>query len=166
MHRTSERLARISAGGGSRISHSLPVIRVFPAAPAREHSARDRNRRIRRLIQPQRVIRPVNAEGRIDHRQEHLQFQSGRHARLASWWRSAPVRYCDGFGFNTLPPAQLKPVSSWRATERCGDDLIVLRLRDLQLRTPDDRINARIDKWRQCYRARNGDAVFQIPPGA
>src|SRR5690242_2599531 len=44
----------------------------IPSGPGREHASGDRNWSRTFRIEAQRVVGPVNAERRVDHRQKHL----------------------------------------------------------------------------------------------
>ena len=60
----------------------------------------------------------------------------------------------------------IEPCIQRRATEGRTDHLVELLGCNLQLRRPHDRIDARIDERRQCYRPGNRDAVLQVRPHA
>src|ERR1700721_1657388 len=85
------------------------------------------------LIQPQRVVSPVNAEWRVHHRQEHLQFQASGHA-----W--PPVRGAQDLKVLGWYLAQLterfsalavKSSVQCRTSELGTNDLIILHCGDL-----------------------------------
>src|ERR1700678_791334 len=140
-------------------------------AGVREHAGRDWNRRCRRAIQPQRVVSPVNAERRVDHRQEHLELEASRHSRPPVR-RSQNLQLIRGLRIqNASRSATGARRSARRLAERgtaelLADHLIVLHLRNLQLRRPDNRIDSQIREWRYRHRPINRDAVFKVGDNA
>src|SRR6266567_6174026 len=81
-HREPESLAWLPQQETGSVRIHCQVISVVPSRASWEHGARNGDWRVRRTVEPQRIVGPVDAEGRINHRQEHLQFESRRDARL------------------------------------------------------------------------------------
>ena len=67
-------------GGGVGVDGE--VIGIVAGGGVGEHGAGDRDGRNRGVVQAQRIVGPVDAEGRVDDGQEHLKFESGGHSRL------------------------------------------------------------------------------------
>src|SRR5207245_2741501 len=97
----------------------------------REHTARNRNRRLGQFVEPKRVICPVNAERGVHYRQEDLQLKTHRRSRL-------PVRIAQ----RRQILAELKLLSAYaglekwvqgRAAERCAVDGVELPIINAQL---------------------------------
>ena len=158
-HGEAECLARLPQliGRGKRITSEL--ICVISRGAQREHAASDWNWSIHRRIQTQWVIRPVDTERRIDHGQEHLQLQPGRHSGrpVRPWHRMQVLRE-----FLRGPANAVETNVESRTAEDGAIDQIVLGVVDLQLGGSEDRFHAHIDEWRQCHRTSDGNAVLQI----
>src|ERR1035438_7049178 len=75
-HREPERLPRLSQLETRRVNIHRLAVGVIARRTRREHATRNRNWRICQRVESQRVVCPINAEGRIHHRQEHLQLQT------------------------------------------------------------------------------------------
>jgi len=146
-HGEPESLARFSQQEAGAVGIDCQMISVVTGRARREHGAGNRNRRIGLLVEPQRVIGPIDTERRVHHRQEHLQFESGRGTR-------PPVRRTQNLqivrrrriqDFSTL--AIVASIEDWTSEFR-PDHLIILHLRDLQLGAPNHRVDARVDEDR------------------
>src|SRR5256885_3154487 len=159
----AERLARFPQQEVWSISIHRQVIGVVPGSPRREHAARDRDRRSRLLIQAERIVSPIDAERCVDDRQEHLQFQPGRNARLPIGG-AQHLQVLRGSGIQNIAPSAVVARIERRTTNRSTDDLVILRGRNLQLRAPNRGIDAAIDKRSDGDRAGDRDAHLQVGP--
>src|SRR5208282_5101589 len=133
-----------------------------PRVRTGEHAAVDLYGRRRAAIEAQGVVGKVNAEGRIDDRKHGLQFEPGGHTHspVGARNRAEVLRdVADGVAAGT----RIRRLGAEdRAAEQRALQGFVLDRVDLQLRSTQDRIDARIDKGRDGDWPGNGNAVFKV----
>src|SRR5713226_8478229 len=169
-HGEAKRLSQLSQKKlwckcGDRIVEGKVACRLVAASRrigtwgAGEHTASDGYRRRSGRIQPQRVIRPVNAKGSVDDRQKYLQFHSGGHPRN-------PVGVAQNLqqlGECLLAsPDTVQGNIQVRTAKNCVLDVAKLPRVNAQLRVPKNGIHAYIHKRRQGNRPGNGDPVLHV----